>query len=79
MKQKRQKKDTYLQRQQISDELRLIQKYNNEISKSNKFVRQCTKSTIQIQNKNWAEINDESRGTYNTNARIKFNVEVQFM
>ena len=26
----------------------------------------------QIQKKNWVEINDESRGTYNTNAKFKF-------
>ena len=41
VKQKYQKKDTYLQK--IIDELRLALHYNNGISKNNKFVRQCTK------------------------------------
>ena len=39
-------KDTYLQKKdKVVDNLRLISQYNNEISKSNKFVRQCSKST----------------------------------
>ena len=33
------------------------------MSKNNEFVRQYTKSTIQIQNKNYVEINDDARGT----------------
>ena len=35
-------------RQQIIDELRLVQQYNIGISKNNKVGRQCTKSTIQV-------------------------------
>ena len=31
-----------------------------------------TKSTIQIYKKNWVEINDDTRGRYNTNSEIKF-------
>ena len=39
-------KDTYLQKKdKVIDNRRLISQYNNEISKSNKFVRQCSKST----------------------------------
>ena len=34
------------ERQQILDELRLVQQYNNGISKNSKFVRRCIKSTI---------------------------------
>ena len=34
------------ERQQIIDEIRLLQQYNNGIWKSSKFVRQCIKSTI---------------------------------
>ena len=39
---------------------------------SNKFVRQHSKSTFQDFLKNWVEINDDSRGTYNTNSQINF-------
>ena len=27
----------------------------------------------------WVKVNDESRGTYNVNTQIKFNVKVKFM
>ena len=30
----------------------------------------------QLRTKNWVEINDESRGTYNTNSKIKFKTTV---
>ena len=41
------KNDTSPQeRQQIIDKLRLVEQYNNGISKNSKFVRQCIKSTI---------------------------------
>ena len=45
--------------------------YNNGISKNKKFFRQYTKSTFKIQNKKWAEINDDTRRTYSTNIQIK--------
>ena len=49
---------------------------NNGISKNNKFVRQCTKSSNQIQNKNFIEINDALRGTYNFNSKIEFKTSI---
>ena len=52
----------------IIDELRLIKYYNNGLSKNNKLVRQYTRSTIKF---SWVEINDDSRGTYNTSGQIK--------
>ena len=45
--------------------------YNNGISKNNEFIKQYIKST-KFRTKNWAEINDDARGTYNTNSQIKF-------
>ena len=32
----------------------------------------ATNQPSKIRTKNWAEINDKSRGTYNTNNQIKF-------
>ena len=29
--------------------------------------------------KNWVEINDDARWTYNTNSQIKFNAKVKFI
>ena len=43
---------------------------------NNKFVRQHTKSTFQVFFKNWVEINDDSRGTYNTNSQINFKMSM---
>ena len=58
-------KDIYLQKKDrkllITQEL--TQWHHNGISKNTKFVRQYTKSTNQIQEKNWVEINDQSGGT----------------
>ena len=39
--------------------------YNNRISKNNKFI-------IHFRKKNWVKINDDARGTFNTNGQIKF-------
>ena len=66
--------DTYLQRKTRKllifwDQLGW---YNNGIPKNNKPVRQYTKSANQIYEKNWVEINYDSRGSYNTTSQIEF-------
>ena len=50
-------------------------KYNNRISKNNKFVRQHIKST-EFRTKSSMETNDQSRGGYNTNNDIRFKTTV---
>ena len=44
----------------------------NGVSKNHKFSRQLNYSAIQIQNKNWVEMNDNASGVYNSNSQIKF-------
>ena len=39
-------------------------------------MKQHIKSTIQIQDKKWVEINDDSHGVYHTNSQIKFKMSV---
>ena len=56
-------KDIYSQKKdKIIDDLRLIQKNNNRISNQ----------PFKFRTKNRVKINDDSRGTYNTNCQIKF-------
>ena len=45
-----------------------------ECLKNNKCFGEYTKSTNKLRTKNWVEINDDSRGTYNTNSQIKFKI-----
>ena len=45
-----------------------------ECQKNNKCFEEYTKSTNKLRTKNWVEINDDSRGTYNTNSQIKFKI-----
>ena len=76
MKKKYLKKDTYLQKKDrkllmIWDQCNRIK---TECQKNNKFVVEYTKSTNKLRTKNWVEINDDSRGTYNTNSQIKFKI-----
>ena len=43
--------------------------YQNEIPK---FLGNTSNQPSKFRTKNWIEINDESRGTYNVNSQIKF-------
>ena len=63
-------KDIYLQIYSPIDDLRLIiiMEYQKIINLSNNTLNQLTK----FRTKNWAEIIDDARGTYNTNSQIKF-------
>ena len=58
------------ERQKIIDELRLMQQYNKGIPKNSKFHRPNQPSKFRT--KNWIEIKDEPRVTYNVNSQIKF-------
>ena len=60
------------ERQQIINELKLVQQYNNGISTNNKFVRIASNQPSKFRTKNWVEINDESRGAYSVNRQITF-------
>ena len=63
-------KDIYLQIYSPIDDLRLIiiMEYQKIINLSNNTLNQLPK----FRTKNWAEIIDDARGTYNTNSQIKF-------
>ena len=39
---------------------------------ANLIDREASSEPSKIKTKNWVEINDESRGTYNVNSQIKF-------
>ena len=67
------KKDLYLSKKdnKIIDKLKLVQQYNNGISKNRKFDNETNQSS-KFRTRNWIEINDESRGTYPVNKQIKF-------
>ena len=39
--------------------------------KNNKLVRQYTKQPLKFRTKIWVEINDDSRGTYNTKLNLR--------
>ena len=67
------KKDLYLSKKdnKIIDKLKLVQQYNNGISKNRKFDNE-TNQPSKFRTRNWIEINDESRGTYPVNKQIKF-------
>ena len=41
-----------------------------------KFVKQYNYSTIQIQNKNWLEVNGEVDGNYKVNSQIQFKTTI---
>ena len=46
--------------------------HQNIINLLDNTANQSTK----FRTKNWVEINDDSRGTYNTNSQIKFKIEM---
>ena len=53
-----------------------------EYQKITNLLDNTPNQPTKFRTKNWVEINDESRGTYNTNSQIKFknfNVKVKFM
>ena len=58
------------EKRQIIDELRLLQQYNNRISKD--LLDSKSNQSSEFRTKNWVEINDESRGTYSVNSQINF-------
>ena len=66
--------DIYLQKkiQQIIGELRLVNYVIMEYQKITNALNQPSK----FRTKNFLEINDELRGTYNTNAQIKFKTTI---
>ena len=43
-----------------------------EYQKKANLVDVASNQTSKFRTKNWVEINDESRGTYNVNSQIKF-------
>ena len=43
-----------------------------EYQKIAKFIDDTSNKPSKFRTKNWVEINDESRGTYNVNSQIKF-------
>ena len=66
-------------RQQIIDDLRLIWQYNNmtmEYQKIANLLYNASNQRSKFRTKNWVEINDDSRGKYNTNRQIKFKTAI---
>ena len=60
------------ERQKIIDNLRSV--YNSIIMEYQKIINLLSKTPNQptkFRTKNWVEINNDSRGTYNTNSQIK--------
>ena len=65
------------ERQKFTDDLRLIKWYNNGISKSNDSVRNIHGTNyLEEKTKNWIEVNNESRGTYNEDDQIRFKISM---
>ena len=58
------------ERQKIIDELKLTS-YNNGIPKIANLIDDTSNQPSKFRTRNWIEINDESRGTYNVNSQIK--------
>ena len=58
------------ERQKIIDELKLTS-YNNGIPKIANLIDDTSNQPSKFRTRNWVEINDESRGTYNVNSQIK--------
>ena len=74
MNQKYQKKDIYPQKKD-SKFLMNVDQCNNIIMEYQNIVNLLYNQTTQpskFRTKNWVEINDYSRGIYNTNSQIKF-------
>ena len=76
MKQKHQKKDTYLQKKDNKLMMNSGQ-YNNiimEYQKITNLLNIASNEPSKFRTKNWVEINDESKESYNANSDIRFNV-----
>ena len=43
-----------------------------EFQKIANLIDDASNQPLEFRTKNWVEINDESRGTYNVNSQIKF-------
>ena len=59
------------ERHRITDDLRLIQQYNNGISKIKNLLENRPNQSSKFRTRNWIETNDAARGTYNTNNQVK--------
>ena len=75
---KYQKRDIYLQKK---DNKLLMNKdeYNNTIMEYQKIANlldDASNQSSKFKTKNWVEINDESRGTYNVNSQMKFKTTI---
>ena len=57
------------------DDLRLIY-CNIEYQKIINLLDNTPDQRTKFRAKNWVEINDESRGTYNTNSQIRFSISM---
>ena len=75
---KYQKREIYLQKK---DNKLLMNKdeYNNTIMEYQKIANlldDASNQSSKFKTKNWVEINDESRGTYNVNSQMKFKTTI---
>ena len=68
------KRDRFLQKKDTKLLMNSVQ-YNNiimEYQKIANLIDDTSNQTSKFRTKNWVEINDESRDTYNVNSQIKF-------
>ena len=68
------KKDIYLQKED-RNLLMIWDKYNNAIMEYQKIINfwdNTINQSTEFRTKTWVEINDDSRGTYNTGSKTKF-------
>ena len=63
-------------RQYNNDDPRLIYNIKMEYEKNNKLVRQYTNQSSKFRRKYWIEINNDSRGTHNTDNQVKFKTTI---
>ena len=59
-------------RQQIIDELRLVNNIIMEYQKMKNLLDNTSNQLPKFKTKNWIEMNDQSRGVYNTSSDIRF-------
>ena len=59
-------------RQQIIDELRLVNNIIMEYQKMKNLLDNTSNQLSKFKTKNWIEMNDQSRGVYNTSSDIRF-------
>ena len=71
------KKDIYLQKED-RNLLMIWDKYNNAIMEYQKIISfwdNTTNQPTKFRKKNWVEINDDSRGTYNIGSKINLKLQ----